>query len=344
MKYELETVDLRSWSGGDWWGIVKRYGRGLGLTHRPDEFQSAWWGIPSIGTDGNNICAVGFDARIWVSFSEPVASSRRHERWGGEEVRTLVWSNGGGTQSAAITGLIVEGKLKKPDFIAIADTGREDRRVWEYLYQIIVPALRDVGLEVRRIKKDEFDVEDIWQERKDADLPRVLMPMFVDTKNQGGGKLTTVCSMEWKQRIIRAWLRSQGVKECFVWLGMSTDEVHRLKPSGLNWYEHHWPLCFDVPMRKGECIRYVTEVLHWPEPPGSACWMCPNHTDGKWRNLKEQTPDQFKQACDLEDKIRERRPDFYFHRSLKPLREVVFETTQIGWIDNGSCESGMCFT
>jgi len=36
-----------------------------------------------------------------------------------------VFSSGGGTQSISITALIIQGRLPKPDFTVIADTGRE---------------------------------------------------------------------------------------------------------------------------------------------------------------------------------------------------------------------------
>jgi len=38
---------------------------------------------------------------------------------------TEVFSTGGGTQSTAIAGLIVQGLLPKPEICVIADTGRE---------------------------------------------------------------------------------------------------------------------------------------------------------------------------------------------------------------------------
>jgi hypothetical protein len=259
-------------------------------------------------------------------------------------MKPIVWSNGGGTQSAAIAGLIVKGLLPRPDFVGIADTEREDRLVWEYQDSVIIPALRKVGVEVHVIPKSAYSNEDIWQERENTKLPRVLLPVFVDTQSDGGGRLTTVCSQEWKQKVIRRWLRDQGVKECTVWLGMSLDEVHRMKDSGLDWYEHHWPLIYDVPMRKGECIRFVTDEMGWPEPPGSSCWMCPNHTDGKWRRMQRLTPDQFEKACTFDEEMRVRRPDFFLHRSLKPLRQLSFEDSQSSWLDDGSCSTGYCFT
>jgi hypothetical protein len=41
-----------------------------------------------------------------------------------------VFSSGGGTQSAAIAALIVQGRLPKPDFVVIADTDYECSSTW----------------------------------------------------------------------------------------------------------------------------------------------------------------------------------------------------------------------
>lgn len=54
---------------------------------------------------------------------------------------TIVWSYGGGVQSAAIGVLIREGVLPVPDLAVIADTGRERRSTWEYLRRFMQPYL-----------------------------------------------------------------------------------------------------------------------------------------------------------------------------------------------------------
>ncbi len=43
----------------------------------------------------------------------------------GRLLMTITMSYGGGKQTVAIVTLILEGKLPKPDFMVIADTGRE---------------------------------------------------------------------------------------------------------------------------------------------------------------------------------------------------------------------------
>jgi hypothetical protein len=62
---------------------------------------------------------------------------------------TTVWSYGGGTQTAAIAVLILQGKLPKPDIAVMADTGREIQSTWDYLYTVVQPALDSIGVDGR---------------------------------------------------------------------------------------------------------------------------------------------------------------------------------------------------
>src|SRR5688572_11033499 len=100
---------------------------------------------------------------------------------------TEVFSSGGGTQSAAITALIVQGKLPRPDFSAIVDTEREHPAVWEYHDAVIVPALAGIGITIHRIPKSEFAVGDLY------DTAGIRLPMFTN-KSGEVGKLRGFCS------------------------------------------------------------------------------------------------------------------------------------------------------
>lgn len=61
----------------------------------------------------------------------------------------ITLSYGGGKQTISIITLILEGKLPKPDLIVIADTGREVKTTWEYLDQVVQPALKTIDLQVQ---------------------------------------------------------------------------------------------------------------------------------------------------------------------------------------------------
>ena len=62
--------------------------------------------------------------------------------------RPVVWSYGGGVQSAAIAVLVLRGELPRPACIVMADTSREASATWAYLDGVVQPALAEVGLRV----------------------------------------------------------------------------------------------------------------------------------------------------------------------------------------------------
>jgi len=114
-----------------------------------------------------------------------------------------IWSCGGGTQSCAIGALIVQGKLPKPYLSVIADTGREMPTTWQYLDAVLRPALAKVGVEIVRVKKDE------WATPRGrllfATSGQLMIPAYT---NQSGepAKLSAFCSSAWKQEVVDRWL------------------------------------------------------------------------------------------------------------------------------------------
>src|SRR5205085_2432791 len=117
------------------------------------------------------------------------------------------------------------------------------------------------------------------------------------------------CSNEWKQRVVRRWLRQQGYgprHPIRLWLGMSLDEIGRVKPSGVGWIEHAWPLLFDVQALRRSACRALILQAGLPEPPKSSCWMCPHRGNAQWARLKEQYPADWDKAVALDAEVRER--------------------------------------
>ncbi len=248
-----------------------------------------------------------------------------------------ILSSGGGTQSACIVALIVQRRLPKPDGAAIVDTEREHGGVWEYHDSVIIPALASIGVEIHRIKKSDFATVDIWSKGKGG----TVLPVFV----KGAGKAPTHCSNEWKQRVLNRFWRSKGIETNRQrrWIGFSMDEAsryYRMKDS--DDYKNgriRFPLIDEVPLMRHEAIKVVLD-MGWPQPPRSACWMCPNHTEVEWRNLKTKYPDEFQKAVELEREVRIKEPNSFFHGSCVPLDEVDFGNE--GDLFR-SCDSGMCF-
>jgi hypothetical protein len=246
---------------------------------------------------------------------------------------TEVWSCGGGTQSAAIAALIIQGKLPKPDLAVIVDTEREKASTWRYLDEVIRPNLSKVGLEIHRVPKSRFATVDLYGGEEGDTL---LIPAFT-TQNGEVGKLPTYCSVEWKRRVTARWLRSLGVEQARVWVGISRDEMKRVRAPSKQWMQEWYPLLFDVPMGKGDCIRLVMDEMGWPKPPRSACWMCPNMNDEEWR---EMDAGDFKKAVAFDAGLRKRDNFVFLHSIGKPLSEVDFTDRQPTLT---GCDSGYCF-
>lgn len=226
----------------------------------------------------------------------------------------ITMSYGGGKQTVAIITLILEGKLPKPDLVVMADTGREVQTTFDYMNRIVNPALKEIGLQVE-IAGHELSNWDIY---KGYDTTKgMLLPAF--TRQNGSiGKMPTFCSDEWKQRVIRRYLRQRGVEDTEVWLGISLDEAERMKDSGLNWYRHVYPLIELTPMHRTGCVTQI-QKFGWEIPNKSRCYMCPNQSILAWKDLKRRNDGDFDKAVQLENEVRKNDEHVYFHPSAVPL-------------------------
>jgi len=238
--------------------------------------------------------------------------------------REIVWSYGGGVQTIAIMVLIWQGKLPKPAKTIMIDTGRERSLTWDYTHEIAIPILKGLGIELEIVPHSYSNV-DIYSHKG-----TLLIPAFTE-----GGKLPTFCSGEWKRNAAQRYLRDQGFgpdRPIIQWLGMSLDEITRMRTSDVKWIENHYPLVFDVRLRRHECLLLI-ERAGLPKPPKSACWMCPNLDNEEWLEEKEQTPEDFKKAVEFEREINEQdilsgHSGVWLHESRVPLNEVDFKTRQ----------------
>jgi len=251
---------------------------------------------------------------------------------------SVVWSCGGGTQSAAIAALIIRGEIPPPHLSVIADTGREASETWTFFYEILKPQLAAVGVELHRVTG--LSTVDIYSgKNKDT----IVMPMYTSAnKDNKEGRFPKYCSNEWKTRPVQRFIRQNGLTNGEIIIGFSVDEPMRMRryDNNAKW-NHVYPL-WDLRMTRQDCIDLVVE-MGWGIPPRSSCWMCPFRTDNEWLHLLENYPDDFYKAVNLEKELQERDPNVYFHRSNTPLNMVSFKSGQQDIFD-ASCDSGHCFT
>lgn len=248
---------------------------------------------------------------------------------------TSVWSCGGGVQSTAIAALIVQGKLPKPDYSLIVDTNRELSSTWKYMNDVTVPALKAVGVDLVRVNKREFATVDLFGGK---DKKSLLIPAF-STKGEDIGKMPGYCSNEWKYRPMQRWLRKHSVTKAEIWMGISVDEKHRASfPKG-SWTKRY-PL-IELRMNRGDCIALV-KSMGWTDPPRSSCWMCPNHTQHEWRDIKENHEGDWDKAVTFEKHIQKTDPHAWLHPDANPLAECDITDKNESMFTQ--CASGLCFT
>jgi hypothetical protein len=255
-----------------------------------------------------------------------------------------MWSNGLGTQSTAIAILIHQGRLPRPDRIIAADTGYEFKKSWEYSEKYVQPLLAEVGLEIE-IAPHSLSKVDLYSHKGE-----LLIPAYDATKVNSKGehaKLPTFCSSEWKMLVVRRYIGGyENNKDGVVmWIGMSLDEMGRLKDSSVDWVENYWPLCYDVKMTRAEC-RDLIERAGLPPSIKSRCKMCPHQDDNEWLEVQSE-PEEWAEAAALDEQIYQSH-GARLHKSGKPLSEVTFvprkEKHWGSMFEQDKCNSGYCWT
>lgn len=241
---------------------------------------------------------------------------------------TTILNYGGGTQTAAMCVLVIQGHLPRPDYIIAADTGREMPTTWAYLDRHIRPLLAPLGLEVHRAGHEYATVD---THGHNGDL---LLPAFTQT-----GKLPTYCSTEWKARVVARYARrALGVEgEIVNWIGFSYDERRRVKGEQGRAY----PL-LNLMLSKADC-ELLIERAGLPLPHKSRCYMCPHQRNAEWREVRSD-PALWAQAVALEAEIHDAddRGGVYLHRSLLPLAQAPIDEEDRPEIGR-QCALGMCF-
>lgn len=164
------------------------------------------------------------------------------------------------------------------------------------------------------------------------------IPAFVLNPDGTKGLLGRKCTSDYKivplQRKVRelVGIKRAGKKIVYakMWIGISMDECHRMKPSRVDYIENIWPL-IDAGMSRKDCLAWM-KAAGYPEPPRSACVFCPFHGDAEWKRLKDDEPEEFRRAVDFEKKMHAAQASQevlrgvpFLHASCEPLASVDFQ-------------------
>ncbi len=249
-------------------------------------------------------------------------------------------SLGAGVQSTTLALMAAFGELPMPDCAIFSDTGWEPKAVYEHLDKLIkflpYPVYVVSG---GNLKEDTINRSNSTGQRFAA------IPWHIRNPDGSRGMGRRQCTNEYKlrplQKKIVELLGGHPKSGAHVWIGISTDEAHRMKPSRVQYIVNEYPL-IDKRLNRQECLKWL-ENKGWTAPK-SSCIACPFHSDHEWRNL---TKEEFAEAVEIDKIIREQsgfKGHQFMHRSLLPLDQVDLRDAQeLGQIDlfGNECE-GMC--
>lgn len=270
-----------------------------------------------------------------------------------------VLSLGAGVQSSTMALMYATGVLEPmPDYAIFADTQGEPGSVYRWLEYL---KGLDLPFELRvctagDLADDELKVRTSQKSGKRYIKGRI--PAFMRKPNGEMGLLGRRCTSDYKivpiqqecRRLLgltRVPAKSGTLVEMAI--GISLDEVHRIKPSQAPWIKNHWPL-IDKRVTRERCVSWMREN-GYPEPPRSACKYCPFHSDEEWIRLRDEEPEEFEAAARFEQRLQVAVSKQevlvgipFLHSSGVPLRDVKFESRpshqQIDMFGN-ECE-GLC--
>lgn len=267
-----------------------------------------------------------------------------------------ILSLGAGVQSSTLALMIEKGEVPMVDAAIFSDTFGEPKAVYDWLdwleKQLSFPVYR---VAKGNLKQDMLDAID-------GKYKFLSVPLFTKNKETGKkGLLRRQCTFDYKiapvtkkvRELLGVGYRKRVPKDTIVemLMGISFDEIIRMKDNRLKYMKNNYPL-IDKKLRRSDCVEWMKKN-NYPTPPRSACTFCPYHTNTEWRRIKENKK-EWDEVVALDKAIREgtkRNTDQVFlHKDCVPLDEADLRTNKekgqpelfyedFGQLDN--CE-GMC--
>ena len=248
-----------------------------------------------------------------------------------------VISLGWGTQSFTLAAMVALGELEMVDAVIHSDTTHEAS--WTYAYaKKYTKWLKDKGIKVITVNPSSKKLKAF------NEYGGIFVPAYT-TDGVSRGQLRRQCTGDWKIAPIRRWLQANRNKETVeMLLGITLDEVQRMRPSQVKYIEHIYPL-IEKRMSRHDCIMWLQK--HGFDIPGrSACVFCPFHSKAEWKEIKQSKVD-WKQAVKHDNAIRKVRPpnDLFVCNQCLPLDECDFDSQedkgQMAFQWQGEC-TGYC--
>lgn len=260
-----------------------------------------------------------------------------------------VISLGAGVQSTTVYLMAMHGEFEHTPEVAIfADTQAEPRAVYEHLEWL--RSLNGIPIEV--VTGGDLAADVLKHVETEGESRVANPPFFVRNREGHKGILRRQCTTDYKiaplERKMRELADGRHIEK---WMGISLDEVARMRMDKRRRYSNFYPL-IERRMSRWDCYRWL-DGNGYPIPPRSACTFCPFHSDDYWRHLRDEWPEEWDGAIEFDHSIRDfpgTHGQVYLHNALVPLDEVDLRTPenhgQLSFLHivedfSGECE-GMC--
>ena len=234
-----------------------------------------------------------------------------------------VISLGAGVQSTTMALMAASGEIGPiPDCAIFADTGWEPAAVYDHLRWLMSPNVLPYPVHIvsgGNIRADAIAKVNTTGQRFAS------IPWFLRSPKGKNGMGRRQCTKEYKLRPIQRKVvellggRPKGGAE--VWIGISSDEAMRMRPSRVQYIINRHPL-IEKDMSRRTCLAWL-ETNGYPRPPKSSCIGCPFHSDQEWRAL---TPTEFADALEVDRAIRHQPFHIGIHDS-----QTAYRTTFLLW-------------
>ena len=180
-------------------------------------------------------------------------------------------------------------------------------------------------------------------------IGQTIMMASIPAFGESGGMIRRQCTKEYKIDVVVKEIRNlhglkkyQRMKPTTLYLGISLDEVQRMKESRLSNITYEYPL-IEQRITRTDCIKFLEE-RSFNNIKKSSCIFCPYHSNNNWKEIKQNYPKEWKKIIKVDKAIRNvsKRDDkdkLYLHRSLKPINEAYLQEDQEELF---MCEEGYC--
>lgn len=200
------------------------------------------------------------------------ASSAPVER----RVSRSVVSYGAGTNSTAmLIGLHERGE--RPDLILFADTGGERPETYRHK-EIVSQWCESVGFPSITTVAETVTLE------QDCLNRNALPGLAYGFKS---------CSEHYKIRPQKRWLRENGIKKPWFWVGIDAGEAHRKQYEGTRYPLIEWGWA------RAQCVDAIHRA-GLPQSGKSSCFFCPAMKKREVFQLRETHPDLLERALEIE--------------------------------------------